>query len=331
MMLFHFEIMFLLKIFFILFPALGFSTQEKVVDFRGVIQVTTLNNCRCFPLSECLCNPNYNRKLSNTTLVLSSNVTHYFQYPSSCIVRNIENLTITSEVTGANQATIDCNNTETKESTVIGGVRNIIFNNVTQLTISNIDIINCGSEIPNNVLKSVNQSFFYIEQGQSAIVLITQSRHVTLVNINIQRYKGFAIFLVNVFKVINIEAISIGNTSCHGGEINISCSYGAVVAYFYNPSSPLNESDNSTNVFLNNSSFTSNVNIYHPNDTCYTTDFHSVQNFPMVTSAALTIIFCQSMFVINVNIENTKLWTGCCWNLDNLSEFTIYSFCLFKQ
>ena len=98
-------------------------------------------------------------------------------------------------------------------------------------------------------------------------------------------------FPVNVFKLINIE-----DTSCHGGEINISCSFSAVnvVAYFDNLSSHLNESDNSTNVFLNNSSFTSNVNIYHPNDTCYTTDFHS------------TIIFCHSMFVINVNVENTK-------------------------
>ena len=308
MKLFHFEIMLLLKIFLILFPALGFSTQEKVVDCRGVIQVTPLEyNCRCFPLWECLCNPNYNRKLSNTTLVLSSNVTHYFHYSSSCIVINIENLTITSEVTRANQATIDCNNTKTNEGTKIGRVRNIIFNNVTQLTISNIDIINCGSEIPSKVLKSVNQSFFYIEQGQRAVVLITQSRHVTLLNINIQRYKGFAIFLVNVFKLINIVAI-IGNTSCNGGEVNISCSFGAVVAYFHNPSSPFNESDNSyrTNVFLNGSSFSNNVNIYHPNDTCYTTDFHSAKKFPMITSAALTIIFCQSTFVINVNIENTK-------------------------
>ena len=234
MMLFRFEIMLLLKIFFILFPVLGFSTQEKVVDCRRVIQVTPFNNweynCLSFPLSKCLCNPHYNRKLSNTTQVLSSNVTHYFQYPSSCIVRNIENLTINIELTGANQATIDCNNTKTNESTVIGRVRDIIFNNVTQLTISDIDSIKCGSEIPSNVLKSVNQSFFYIEQGQRAVVLITQSRHVTLVNINIQRYKGFAIFLVNVFSLINIEAISIGNTSCHGGEINISCSFGAVVA-----------------------------------------------------------------------------------------------------
>ena len=74
-----------------------------------------------------------------------------------------------------------------------------------------------------------------------------------------------------------MEAISTGNTSCHGREINISCSFGAVVGYFYNPSSPLNESDNSINIFLNNSSFTTNVNIYHPNDTCYTTDFHSAK------------------------------------------------------
>ena len=200
-------------------------------------------------------------------------------------------------MTGANQATIDCNNTETNESTVIGGVRNIIFNNVTQLTISNIDIINCGSEIPSNVLKSVNQSFFYIEQGQRAVVLITQSRHVTLVNINIQRYKGFANFLVNVFKFINIEAISIGNTSCHSGEINIPCSFGTVVAYFYNPSSPLNEPDNSTNVFLNNSSFTSNISIYHPNDTCYTADFHSAKKIPYgnvcnVDNYFLSVNFC---------------------------------------
>ena len=38
-----------------------------------------------------------------------------------------------------------------------------------------------------------------------------------------------------------------------------------------------------------------------------TTDFHSVQNFPMITSAALTVNQCLlSMFVINVSIENTK-------------------------
>ena len=158
-MLFHFEITIL--------SATSFSAQEKAINCRGGVHVTPpLNNldynCRCFPLSECLCNPNYNRKLSNTTLVLSSNVIRYFQYPSSGIVRNIENLIITSELTGANQATIDCNNTKTDESTIIEGVRIIIF---TQLTISNIDIINCGSEIPSNVLKSVNQSFFYIEQG----------------------------------------------------------------------------------------------------------------------------------------------------------------------
>ena len=102
------------------------------------------------------------------------------------------------------------------------------------------------------------------------------------------------------------QLVLVTHHNYHEGEINISCSFGAVVAYFYNLSSTLNESDNSTNVFLNNSSFTSNVNIYHPNDTCYTTDFHSAKKFPMVTSAALTIIFCQSTFVINVNIENTK-------------------------
>ena len=156
-MLIHFEIM--------LLSATSFSAQEKAINCRGGVHVTPpLNNldynCRCFPLSECLCNPNYNRKLSNTTLVLSSKVTHYFQYPSSCIVvRNIENLIITSELTRANQATIDCNNTKTDDSTIIEGVRNIILIIITQLTISNIDIINCGSEIPSNILKSVNQSF----------------------------------------------------------------------------------------------------------------------------------------------------------------------------
>ena len=189
---------------------------------------------------------------------------------------------------------------------MIGGVRNIIFNNVTQLTISNIDIINCGSEIPSNVLKSVNQSFFSIQEGQKAVVLITQSRHVTLVNINIQMYRGFAIFIVNVFKLINFEAINIENILCPEESTTVSCSFGAVVIYFYNSASLLDKSDNETNILLNNSNISNNLNLYRPVDTCYTTDFHSAKTFPMITSAALTIIFCQSTFITNVNIQNSE-------------------------
>ena len=48
-------------------------------------------------------------------------------------------------------------------------------------------------------------------------------------NIDIQSYRGFAIFLVNVMKSIKVEAIIIGNTSCTEEKRDVSYSFGAVV------------------------------------------------------------------------------------------------------
>lgn len=194
---------------------------------------------------------------SGTTLLLDPG-THFIQEGLSCIVADVSDLTIR----GVGSASIMC----TPNSGAIG--TNFIFLNITNLTIENVQMENCGRVLPPDLPPYVNNTFIYIDMQQRAGVVFALVTNLHLLDFEMTRSFGFGIIGVNLRGDAELHNVTITDTnnfrdpSCHRNETDMSCSgSGAVLIY----SDPLDENDftptPTTSMIIRESQFTNNENV----------------------------------------------------------------------
>ena len=157
--------------------------------YGTVIHIPSLNQSSTNSLAYYLCEGAGNLT-SNTTIVLSHTIVHYIPPGPFCLVENIAGLTIYGNSSG-NPAVVKCNSTGHH-------ARGFGFFNVTNLSISNVVIENCGGVIDQNATKHINISFFYFQPGQRAVFLFNHCFDLMLDRTEIREYKGFAVVGANV-------------------------------------------------------------------------------------------------------------------------------------
>ena len=179
-------------------------------------------------LNKYICNPDH--LSSDTQLLLSPNVNHILSSNSFCLVSNISNITLRS--TSITPAIITCRHYNNSYESVGFG-----FYNVSGLLIENVHITQCGGPMPSTSTLYPNDTAFYFHEGQSVTLFASYSSHITMFGVNINKYYGFAILLINVNKNATLNNINITSTSgtaqCSEKALP-SCGGSGLILYFSN-------------------------------------------------------------------------------------------------
>ncbi len=253
-------------------------------------------------LQELLCSP-ASELGSSTTLQLDPGV-HTIADGSTCVVADLSDVTITS----LGGASIEC-----ESGGLLGS--NFMFLNVSNLTMSNIRMDNCGRVIPQNLPAYVNNTFIYIDQEQKAVLVFSLVTNLCLVDFTITRSFGYSFVCVNLRGDAEFRGITIADTNnyrhplCHRNETGLGCSgSGAVFIY----SDPQNEGEfipDPTTISIRDSNITNNENnipLFR-----FAPVFLSIRGSFQLTRLLLTgttgvaFYFGQRTYDVNVDIVST--------------------------
>ena len=245
------------------------------------------------PLQHYLCEANSLQP--NTTLVLSPNVTHTIALGEFCLVSGASQLTLMgSQAEDYGMAKVLCTN----ETQGIG------FYNVTGLSLHDIVFSNCGGIFSNNV--SVNNSMFIFDATQKTTLLLDHCSDVTLCNIHISSYNGFAVVAINLHGG-HMEEVSVDNSqSLYGCQpiIDNNCTAGSGVILYYTETAT-RQSIQEVTLAIIRSSFTGNKN-YVPSafdQDALKRQLWQHDSFPIVGASSVTIVLTQTQYTVNISLQ----------------------------
>ncbi len=254
-------------------------------------------------LQEILCSPD--SELSSGTILQLDPGVHFIVDGSTCVVMDVSDITLTS----LGGASIEC-----ESNGLLGS--NFMFLNVTNLTMSNIRVNNCGHVVPQNLPTYVNNTFIYIDQEQKAVFIFSLVTNLHLVNFVVTRSFGYSIIGVNLRGDAELRGITLSDTDnyrhplCHRNETGLACSgSGAVFIY----SDPLSEEeflpDPTTTISLQDSNITNNENnvpINHiiPLFYSFRAGFE-LTRLLLTGTTGVTFYFGQQKYAVDVSITST--------------------------
>ena len=199
----------------------------------------------------------------------------------------------------------------------------LAFLNVTQLTLSNVSILNCGVTGSNlsDFVRLVNESvdmFYTVPDGSSAAVLIASSTDVTLLDVTIRESRGYGLIAINLYGEENvIEAVFDSNRqqrACTDIDLvdlaeneGLYVGGGALVMFFDTKEGIAQPSSTkltiADTVFVNNSA-------------CYTSDINNLysqisdtirrEGYIIGGGGGLSLKACQSSFQVEIDVENSS-------------------------
>ena len=199
----------------------------------------------------------------------------------------------------------------------------LAFLNVTQLTLSNVSILNCGVTGSNlsDFVRLVNESidrFYTVPDGSSAAVLIASSTDVTLLDVTIRESRGYGLIAINLYGEENvIEAVFDSNqqqracTDIYLGDMaenkGLYVGGGALVMFFDTKEGTAQPSSTkltiADTVFVNNSA-------------CYTSDISNLyfqisdtlrrEGYIIGGGGGLSLKACQSSFQVEIDVVNSS-------------------------
>ena len=235
---------------------------------------------------------------SHTTLVLSHTVSLTLSPAPFCLVSNLTNITLRSQYT---HAVITCSSDNIMSTTVGFG-----FYNVSELSLINIDIRGCGGVMPSqDSAIYTNDSAFYFPQGQSATLIISKCSNITLTNVSITEYYGYAIVFINpngsmsVYNTTIMDALNIQICSEYDNP-PINCSGSGVVLFYYDAELSLK-----SKVVINGGLLTKNW-MYIDSSLLGELDGNTRRPISSFASA-LTIIFSKGNYEAHVLLKNVQL------------------------
>ena len=243
--------------------------------------------------------------VSGTTLLLSPGQ-HSLQQDSSCVVADLSDLVIR----GSGAASIVCSSHLTTGS-------NLIFLNITNLTLENVLIENCGCVLPPDLPPYINNTFTFIHTKQRVVVLLSHVTDLRLIDFTVTLSFGFSLIGINLKGDAMLHNVTLSNTdnfrhpTCHGNETDMSCSgSGAVLIY----SDPLDED----NFILTNTSLTVTESTFANNENRvpivqFTPVFLSIRGsftldrLLLTGASGLGVYFGQRTYDVDVSILSTTV------------------------
>ena len=142
---------------------------------------------------------------NNSCQVLNSSENYILQSQHFCINNFSSNVTIRSS--SFQSATIKCQPNASSNSTTGFG-----FIHARNLIIENIVFENSGATLRSDALRSVNSSDLYYPPHYAAVLLFNHCWNITLTNVTIKNYYGFAIVAANVFGTSEFWSLRVTNS-----------------------------------------------------------------------------------------------------------------------
>ena len=266
-------------------------------------------------LEKYLCGDEPQRE--GTELKLASNVTHYINPGNFCVVQNLVNVTISSDIPGR-QAEIACNHTADFSFFTTRGFG---FLNCSSLTLKDLIFSQCGGVVSPDAFLYENSTDVpaFFGTNQSAVMFFSETLNLRLINIAVTQYYGFAIIAANPYGSPLLYGLRIFDS--FGGPLcsrlivihprgNYTCYGSGVLVYIHNSDvTPIPKYSNSSrsNLTISDSLFQRN--------SYFTTDYvcmHNVFQFypervPLSGAGGITLFFTQSKFVYTAVINHSVI------------------------
>ena len=253
-----------------------------------------INITKDYELEEFLCSGT--QLLNDTTVKLSTNISHFIRNASFCIINTTNLLSITSN--SSQQAVIQCNDS------IIQPTSGFAFTNIRNLTLQRLVLRGCGGYLKGlDVMKLINstESPLKFSQHQSAVLLFLHVNTLLINEVNITYYYGFAVFAINPSNAsINHSEISVSYGGKHGMN-----GFGSGIFLFFadiidvQPFTPLK-------VFINDTVFKTNF-AHHPSNTCLSDLMkHNIERLPITNAAGLTVLYTQKNFTAKVYVSQSN-------------------------
>ena len=255
-----------------------------------------INITKDYELEEFLCSGT--QLLNDTTVKLSTNISHFVRNVSFCIINTTYSLSITSN--SSQQAVIQCNDS------IIQPTSGFAFTNIQNLTLQRLILRGCGGYLKGlDVMKLINStdSPLTFSQNHSAVLLFLHINTLLINEVTITYYYGFAVFAINPSNAsISHSEISVS----YGGKHSMN-SFGSGIFLFFTdiidvqPFTPFNVSISYT-VFKNNYEFA-----HHPSVTCLSDLMkHIIEPLPIANAAGLTVLYTQKNFTAEVYVSQSS-------------------------
>ena len=250
-----------------------------------VVAAHQINITKDYELEEFLCSGN--QLLNDTTVKLSTNISHFICNASFCIINTTYSLSIISNL--SQQAVIQCNDS-------IQPSRGFAFTNIAKLTLQKLVFKHCGGYLKGlDVMKLINStdSPLTFSRNHSAVLLFLQINTLLINEVKITYYYGFAVFAINPSNAsINHSEISVS----YGGKQGMN-SFGSGIFLFFTdiidvqPFTPFNVSIKHT-LFKNN----------------YLSDLMTlnIEPLPIANAAGLTVLYTQQNFTAQVYVSQSS-------------------------
>ena len=166
------------------------------------------------------------------------------------------------------------------------------------LTMRGLCFINCGTNLTTldsniNIINSTTSSIHFTEL-HAAVLVFTDIASVTVSNVTIMKYSGFAIVVVNLpYAVFDYLEVSYS----YSQKTDFGIGRGLLLLFFDRIAKGIINAPTQYQVNISNSSFHKNLFKYHyqyTNHSCAAIKHRKLSNMPVVNGAAVTILFTQN-------------------------------------
>ena len=265
------------------------------------------------------CGDHSSEIVDNAIIMVNSTMIHDLSQQQFCVLKNLENITIQSS--GESElATVNCIGRSGADDNQ-GGIG---FLGIRNLAIRNIRFMNCGGVI--NTAESYedlapldSSPFSAIAYHQQAVLLLSNCTDITLENVTVENYRGYAIFAINVYENITLRTVVVNNSFAFAQEktssnrTDVSESGSGIYFYFTDTDTePVPDSERNLNswISIKDSNIMKNFNIY-PDGYYRKLRTMRIQNQPMnftlPGAGGLTVMLTQQTFSVNLMVENTTI------------------------
>ena len=264
------------------------------------------------------CGNHSSQIVDNTVIEVNASVIHVLSQQQFCVLKNLENITIRSSNENLD-ATIRCSGGSGESELIQSGIG---FLNIRNLTLSNVRFENCGGVIRRaenyeDLAPPASSPLSAITYQQQAVLLLSNCTDVTLENITIRNYRGYAIFATNLYETVTLRRVIVNDnfafirrkTSSTESDVVES---GSGIYFYFTDTEPDPSSEQILNSRINimDTRISNNFNIY-PDSYYEKLRTMRIQNqpinFTLPGAGGLTVIFTQRNFRVSLFAENTTI------------------------
>ena len=258
-----------------------------------VVAAHQINITKDYELEEFLCSGT--QLLNDTTVKLSTNISHFICNASFCIIDTTYSLSIISN--SSQQAVIQCNDS-------IQPSRGFAFTNIAKLTLQKLVFKHCGGYLKGlDVMKLINStdSPLKFSRNHSAVLLFLHINTLLINEVTITYYYGFAVFAINPSNAsINHSEISVS----YGGKHDMN-GFGSGIFLFFTDIIDV-QPFTTFNISIYYTVFKTNY-AHHPSNTCLSDLIkHTMGHLPIVNAAGLTVLYTQKNFTAKVYVSQSS-------------------------